>query len=121
MTALALGQQATVTRTFEADDLASYRRLGGGDAQRETVPEPLIGALFSYLLGVELPGQGTMYLKQDTHYERSAAVGRAVTAKVTITALRPDKHLVDLDTECHDAQSGERICRGRALVRYDAL
>lgn len=114
------GQQATITRTFDAGDLAAYHRLGGSDTHREVVPEPLIGALFSYLLGVELPGPGTMYLKQETHYEHPARVGRALTANVTITALRPDKHLVDLETECHDAESGQCICTGRALVRVDA-
>ena len=58
------GQRATVTRRFEPETLAAFSRLVGIDIGT-TVPEPLIGALFSYLLGVELPGAGTNYLKQD--------------------------------------------------------
>jgi acyl dehydratase len=79
------------------------------------VPEPLIGGLFSYLLGVKLPGLGTHYLKQETRYESAAAIGEALTARVEITRLRPDKQLIDLATTCRRAD-GSQIASGRALV-----
>lgn len=111
-----VGDHASVTRSFSADDLQQFQGLAGRDgAALQAVPEPLIGALFSYLLGVELPGFGTNYLKQEMNFERPAPVGQPLTAKVEITRLRPDKHLVDLATTCTDA-AGAVICRGRALV-----
>ncbi|WP_235974714.1 hotdog family protein [Stappia albiluteola] len=79
------------------------------------MPEPLIGGLFSYLLGVELPGFGTNYLKQEMRFLAPAAYDEPLTARVTITRLRPEKHLVDLETIC-EAADGRRICEGRALV-----
>jgi acyl dehydratase len=79
------------------------------------VPGPLIGGLFSYLLGVELPGRGTNYLKQSLDFLAPAPVGETLTASVTITRLRPEKHLVDLETVCETAD-GTRVCEGRALV-----
>jgi 3-hydroxybutyryl-CoA dehydratase len=79
------------------------------------VPEPLIGALFSYLLGVQLPGFGTNYLKQEMRFLAPAAPGSALTARVEVTRLRPEKHLVDLATTCRDGD-GRLICEGRALV-----
>ena len=108
------GQHATVTRRFEPETLAAFARLVGFDIAG-TVPEPLIGALFSYLLGVELPGAGTNYLKQDLAFLRPVPADTALTATVEITRLRTDKQLVDLATTCTD-EAGTVICRGRALV-----
>lgn len=108
------GQRATVTRRFEPETLAAFARLAGIDIA-QTVPEPLIGALFSYLLGVELPGAGTNYLKQDLAFLKVVPADATLTATVEITRLRPEKHLVDLATTCTD-ESGDVVCRGRALV-----
>lgn len=109
-----LGQAAEVTRTFDRDAIAAFARLAG-TTPGEAVPEPLIGALFSYLLGVKLPGFGTNYLKQEMRFLAPAPAGAPLTARVEITRLRPEKHLVDLATTCRDGD-GRLICEGRALV-----
>jgi acyl dehydratase len=111
-----VGDHAEIHRSFTAADLAAFQILAGHDGAALTaVPEPLIGALFSYLLGVELPGFGTNYLKQELGFEQPVPIGVELTARVEITRLRPDKHLVDLATTCSDA-AGTVYCRGRALV-----
>lgn len=112
---LSIGDTATVTRTYAQADAAAYAGLAGLDAPAAHVPEPLVGGLFSYLLGVRLPGYGTNYLKQEMRFLAPAAYGTPLTARVTITRLRPEKHLVDLETVC-EAADGTRICEGRALV-----
>lgn len=110
------GDRATITRVFGARDAAGLAALAGLDAVADGhVPEPLIGGLFSFLLGRELPGFGTNYLKQEMRFLRPVLVGEPVTATVEITRIRPDKHLVDLSTTCTDA-AGEVLCEGRALV-----
>jgi len=110
-----LGEFAEVTRAFGADDLKAYAELSAYAVQDKRVPEPLIGALFSYLLGVRLPGDGTMYLKQTTRFLYDAICGEPLTARVEITRLRPEKHLVDLYTVCRD-EKDRIIAEGRALV-----
>ena len=113
---LELGQQAELARTFTDRDMHDFARLSGaGEAIPEAVPGPLIGGLFSYLLGVKLPGRGTNYLKQNLEFLVPAPVGEELIASVTVTRLRPEKHLVDLETVCATA-GGTRICQGRALV-----
>lgn len=110
-----VGDYAEIRRSYTEPDLADFQALAGAGTSVMSVPEPLIGALFSYLLGVELPGFGTNYLKQDLRFEKPAPVGETLIARVEITRLRPDKHLVDLATTCTDA-AGNVYCRGRALV-----
>lgn len=109
-----VGQAVETTRIYTQADLADFAVLAGG-AAGDHVPEPLIGALFSYLLGVHLPGFGTNYLKQELDFRAPAPLGQALTARVEITRLRPEKHLVDLRTTVTDA-AGTLLCDGRALV-----
>lgn len=111
-----VGDLAETRRSYTPEDIAAFHTLAGDPgAATDTVPEPLIGALFSYLLGVELPGFGTNYLKQEMQFDQPAPVGMPLIARVEITRLRPDKHLVDLATTCSD-ETGTIFCRGRALV-----
>jgi len=109
-----IGQAAEVTRSFSSAEIDAFARLAG-TAPGATVPEPLIGALFSYLLGVKLPGFGTNYLKQEMHFRAPAAAGMPLTARVEVVRVRAEKHLVDLATTCRD-DAGRVICEGRALV-----
>jgi 3-hydroxybutyryl-CoA dehydratase len=115
-----VGDSTQVSRTFSSQNLKQYRALSGHEVSSDQVPEPLIGALFSYLLGVKLPGLGTNYLKQETRFEAETKVGEALLAQVEITRLRPDKHIVDLATTCHHAD-GTLIASGRALVYVGEL
>jgi 3-hydroxybutyryl-CoA dehydratase len=113
---LEIGAREELTRSYTQEDMREFAALAGeGASVPETVPGPLIGGLFSYLLGVKLPGRGTNYLKQSLEFMAPAPVGEPLTASVTITRLRPEKHLVDLETVC-EAADGTRICQGRALV-----
>lgn len=111
-----IGQRKEIKRAYSRSDMEDFAALAGPDAKAPTeVPGPLIGGLFSYLLGVELPGRGTNYLKQSLEFLEPAPIGEELTASVTITRLRPEKHLVDLETIC-ETKDGTRICQGRALV-----
>ncbi|MFE3451957.1 AMP-binding protein [Nonomuraea sp. NPDC059194] len=109
----AVGRRASLHRTFTEDDLTAYARLTGDDPG-QSVPEALVAGLFSTLLGTELPGNGTMYLKQEMTFPHSAMPGEAVGAEVTIRAVRPDKALVNLHTVA--SVGGRVVCEGEALV-----
>ncbi|SDM82722.1 hotdog family protein [Maricaulis salignorans] len=112
---LTTGRSAQITRTFNPADIQALHAVSGAPLSQDAVPEALINGLFSSLLGVDLPGQGTNYLKQETEFLQAAPIGEPLTARVEITRLRPEKHLVDLATTCH-SPSGALIARGRALV-----
>lgn len=114
------GDTARLTRCFTLEDRDRYRTLvadaaDDGDSGRHRVPGPLIAGLFSYLLGTELPGRGTNYLKQRLHYPEPAHYGEDLTAEVKVVRLRPDKALVNLETRC-TTSDGRVVCEGEALV-----
>ena len=110
-----VGARAEITRAFSSAEVDDFARLAGYAPDDTRVPGPLINTLFSYLLGMQLPGTGTNYLKQETRWLADAAIGEPLTASVEITRLRPDKQLVDLATACRD-QVGRLVAEGRALV-----
>ena len=112
---LKTGDRAEILRQFSQADLDDYQRISGTNANINQVTEPMICALFSYLLGMELPGLGTNYLKQECQYHRLPKAGETLLASVEITRLRPEKCLVDLETRCQTT-GGELLCQGRALV-----
>ena len=114
-----LGQSAGLTRTFTPADVAEYVNLVGDDnpiyGEDGRLPGALLGGLFSCLLGTELPGRGTNWLKQSLLFPHPAHTGEAITATVEIVRLRPEKHLVNLRTTCTNP-AGEVVCAGEALV-----
>lgn len=110
-----IGDTAEQSRRFTAQDMEDFATLAGLNTTPDHVPEPLIAALFSHLLGVELPGPGTNYLKQDIRYLTPAPREATITARVEITRLRPEKHLVDLWATARSGD-GSLIAEGRALV-----
>ena len=113
---LTLGQTATITRVFSPEDLRGFAAITGVHTTALTaLPEPLLAALFSYILGVKLSGRGTNYLKQDMQFLTPVPLDETVTATLEITKLRPEKHLCDLSTTLTNA-AGEILVTGRALV-----
>jgi acyl dehydratase len=115
---LRIGSRAERRRVFDAAAVAAYRRLSGdrglGFGAPDGVPGPLLAGMISDLLGTELPGPGTMWMKQDLHFPAAAPVGEEVVAAVEVIRLRPEKGLVDLATSC--AAGGGEVLLGRALV-----
>ncbi|WP_346838009.1 hypothetical protein [Microbulbifer sp. SAOS-129_SWC] len=115
--ALQLGDSVAVQRSFDRQALAEWGRLANVGGTCGEVPEPLIAGLFSYLLGEELPGHGTNYLKQHMRFHALAQPGELLTATVAVTRRRPDKALVNLQTRC-TGDGGRLICDGDALVLF---
>lgn len=121
MKGLRIGQSASISRTFTVEDVAAYRRLSGdaglgfGSDDADAVPGPLLGGMFSDLLGTTLPGRGTNWLKQSLHFPRPGRLDETITATVEIIRLRPEKELVNLRTTCVNP-AGEPVCTGEALV-----
>lgn len=111
---LEVGDSAEITRIVTKADLSEFADLLGC-VTPTMVPGGLLGGLFSDLLGTTLPGRGTNWLKQTLLYSAEAPMGQPITARVTVTRLRPEKDLVNLRTECMLAD-GTDVCSGAALV-----
>lgn len=126
---LAVGQSAALRRTYSRADLEEYLDLLDETNPLYTdpstavalglrgvpLPGPLFGAMFSCLLGTDLPGRGTNWLKQRFSFRAAAYPGDELLAQVRITRIRPEKDLVNLRTWINGPH-GELLCDGEALV-----
>lgn len=75
----------------------------------------LCGSLFSTIIGTELPGNGTIYMKQDLMFRAPVYFGDVLTATVTVKELNNEKNRVTLDTTTTN-QNGVVVITGSALV-----
>lgn len=60
----------------------------------------LSASIFSALLGTQLPGQGSIYLKQDIRFLAPVKLGDTVVGTVTVSAIDRDRRRVTLDCVC---------------------
>lgn len=75
----------------------------------------LSAGLISAVLANQLPGPGTIYLKQDLRFLAPVRIGDTITARVEIIELIHDKNRVRLKTVCSN-QEGVNVLEGEALV-----
>ena len=129
---IAVGQQASLTRTITGDDIDAFARLTG-DGNPLHVDEAfaarsrfgrrvahglLSAGLISAVLGTKLPGPGAIYLQQTFRFVRPVYPGDTITATVEVTAYRDDRRMATLRTTCAD-QRGEVVLDGEAVVLLD--
>lgn len=84
------------------------------------IPGSLIGGLFSYQLGMKLPGKGTNWLKQKFHFLRPLYPTQEIITRVEVVRIRPEKDLVNLSTIARSSQ-GYVLVEGEALVHVQDI
>ena len=124
-----VGDKATLNRTLTSKDIQLFAIMSG-DVNPAHVDEEYAnssqfhhiiahgmwgGALVSTVLGTQLPGPGTIYLKQDFTFRHPVSLGDNLTVTVTVVEKR-EHHQVLLDCACIN-QDGEVVIDGQALVK----
>ncbi len=75
----------------------------------------LTAGLISAIIANQLPGPGTIYLKQDLSFLAPVHIGDTITGRVEIMELIPEKNRVRLKTTCSN-QDGVIVISGEGLV-----
>jgi len=75
----------------------------------------LAAGFISAVLGTQLPGPGTIYLKQDLNFLAPVRIGDTITARVEVLEVITDKKKVRLRTICTN-QEGKPVLDGEAIV-----
>lgn len=125
---LEIGMEAEQTRLCRPDDLYVFANSSGnfnpmhlpkedgdGDGKPESVaPGMWVASLISSVLGMKLPGPGTLYDNQSLRFTGRAHAGDTLTAKVRLTA-KGEGRLATFETWVEDS-TGTRIVEGEAQV-----
>jgi acyl dehydratase len=127
---LRVGDKASLSKTFTEEEVFQFAEIstdknplhldksfGASSIFGERIVHGmLVASLFSGLIGMELPGQGSIYLGQILSFKAPVAIGEEVTATVEIINIRTDKPIVTLRTVCVNAK-GVVAIEGEAVVK----
>ena len=124
---IAVGESASLTRALRYEELETWAAVTGNvnlvDAVESAAREGIAReggafgmwgtALFSTIVGTQLPGAGTQIRSAQVDYHRPIIIDSEVTATVTVTAKNQDKGSLTLHCRCVDAE-------GNALITANA-
>ncbi|MCM1327158.1 MAG: MaoC family dehydratase [Bacteroidales bacterium] len=123
-----IGQSAEFSKTVSESDVYQFAGICGdfnpvhinevyaqnSVFQKRIVHGALINAFVSTVLGMYLPGEGTIYLSQESHFKKPVYIGDTVTARVEITDIN-EKRRAHLRTTVKN-QADELVLEGVAYV-----
>lgn len=124
-----VGQQAECSKTITETDVVLFAGLSGDfnpihiDSEyakqtrfNERIAHGLLtSSLLSQLLGVHLPGKGSIYLEQTIQFKAPVFIGDTITAKATVQDFIKEKRILKLLTECLN-QKEETVLTGTAVM-----
>jgi phosphotransacetylase/acyl dehydratase len=124
-----IGESASLTRTLTKRDIQLFAIVTGDmnpahldetyaktDIFQRIVGHGMwTGSMFSTLLGMQLPGLGTIYLGQTLKFMRPVHVDDTITASVKVVAKDDKNKHVTLETLCVN-EKGEHVLEGEATV-----
>lgn len=125
-----IGDKASVSKIFTDEDVLAFSNLSLDKNPihldqsfaeksvfgRKIVHGMLVASLFSGLLGMKLPGEGSIYLGQSLSFTAPIYIDERVTATVEVIKIRPDKPIVTLRTFCVNSE-GLVVIEGEAVVK----
>ena len=124
-----VGDVAELAKTVTESDIALFAGVTGDfnpvhiDAEAakksvfgERIAHGMLSAGFiSAVLGMRLPGSGSIYLSQTLRFTKPVRIGDTVTARVEVLEVLTAKRRVRLATSCRN-QNGEVVVDGEAVV-----
>jgi 3-hydroxybutyryl-CoA dehydratase len=128
-----VGTRATRERTITDTDIVRFAEVSGDRnpvhldeeyaAQspfgRRVAHGFLTGSMISAMIGMDLPGPGSIYLGQTMKFLAPVAIGDTVTVSVEVIAVREEKRILTLRTDAKN-QDGVMVLTGEAVVKYSA-
>lgn len=125
-----LGDECSITKTFVRNDVLVFSKVSmdknpihiDEEAGKSSifgacvVHGALVNSLFSAVLGMKYPGEGAIYLSQNSSFRKPVFIGDTVTAVVKVIELMPEKKFVKFETIAYN-QKNEKVIIGDALVK----
>ena len=126
---LKIGDAAEFSKTIAESDVYLYAGLTG-DMNPAHINEVyaqktffktriahgmLPAGFISGVLGMKLPGPGTIYVKQELNFLAPVRFGDTITARVEVIEIIAEKNRVRLKTSCSN-QDGKVVLDGEAVV-----
>jgi len=124
-----LNETAEFSKTISESDVYLYAGVTGDlnpahineEYARETffktrIAHGMLAArLISAVLGMSLPGPGSIYVRQELNFLAPVRIGDTVTARVEVIEIMSEKKQLRLRTTC-STQDGTLVLDGEAII-----
>ncbi|MBS4803617.1 MAG: MaoC family dehydratase [Clostridium sp.] len=124
-----LGDKSSYSRTVSEADVVLFGGVSGDlnpahfneEYSKETmfkgrIAHGMLSASYiSTVLGMQLPGPGTIYLSQELKFTAPVKFGDTITATAEVIERIEEKNRITLETICLN-QRGEVVVKGKAVV-----
>ncbi len=126
---LEIGMEALFQKTITETDVIMYSGITGDmnpahindeyaktSMFKERICHGMLTAgLISGVLGMKLPGPGSIYLGQTLTFTAPVLIGDTIEAKVIVKEIKQEKNIVKLETLCMN-QRGKVVLKGEATI-----
>jgi len=124
-----IGDAAEFTKTISESDVYLFAGVTG-DLNPAHINEPyakntffkariahgmLLAGFISSVIGMQLPGPGSIYIRQELKFLAPARIGDTITARAEVIQIVPEKNRITLRTTCTN-QEGTLVVDGEATV-----
>ncbi|MEC5385308.1 MaoC/PaaZ C-terminal domain-containing protein [Uliginosibacterium sp. H3] len=124
-----IGDSASLERLIRIEDVHLFAALSGDinpahmdEEYAQSTPfggviahGMFAGALVSNVLGMQLPGPGTIYISQELKFRRPVRIGDTLTVTLTCSERNEEKKRLRFDCVLKN-QAGELVVKGEAEV-----
>ena len=126
-----IGTKDSVTKTISETDVYLFAGISGDfnpvhvnrvEAKKSVFSKQivhgiLVGSLLSNVIGMKLPGPGTIYMEQNLKFLKPVYIGDTITACAEISEIiNETKNILRLFTKCIN-QNNELVVDGYAVVK----
>lgn len=108
-----VGQEAELSRTVTSHDIELFTEISGDhnplhydeEIARNTrfggivVQGGITSAILNAVVAEKLPGPGTVFLQTNWSFKAPVRPGDTITGRVTVTSVREDKPITELETQ----------------------
>lgn len=126
---ITMGEKASFQKTITESDVYMYAGITGdlnpvhindehakASMFKERIAHGMLTAGFiSAVLGLQLPGPGTIYMSQSIRFTAPVRIGDTVKAEAEVIEIIEEKNRITLKTVCTN-QRGEEVLVGQAMV-----
>ena len=125
-----IGEVYRETFSFTQDEVNSFAQITGdknpvhldaeyaaGTVYKKPIIHGILGAsVLSKALGMEFPGEGTIYLKQEMNFKRPMYVDVLYEAIMTVKEVNKEKHQAIIETKIAEKETGKVNLIGDAYI-----
>lgn len=129
LTEIKLGDKAYTEKTITETDIYLFAGITGDlnpahinqvDAEKSMFKGRiahgmLVSGFISAVLGMQLPGPGTIYMGQELKFLAPVRIGDTIKAEVEVIEIIAEKNRIKLKTSCYN-QDGKIVIDGTATV-----